>query len=71
MERNKSWRMRHFLFEKDSKAFRGEEFAHPFDRSLNLLEKIECDQLSNRLKNALKSEKNFMEWLNSATKMTT
>lgn len=60
-----------FFLKKIQKHLEEKNLPHTFDRSLNLLEKIECDQLSNRLNNALKSEKNFMEWLNSATKMTT
>ena len=60
-----------FFLKKIQKHLEEKNLPHTFDRSLSLLEKIECDQLSNRLKNVLKSEKNFMEWLNSATKMTT
>ena len=60
-----------FFLKKIQKHLEESNLRHTFDSSLNLLEEIECDQLSNRLKNVLKSEKNFVGWLNSPTEMTT
>ena len=45
--------------------------SHTFEGTINLLEQIKCDHLSKTLKNRLKSEKNFLEWLDSSTKPKT
>lgn len=60
-----------FFLKKIQKHLEERNLHHTFDRSINLLEEIKCDQLSNRLKNILKSENNFTKWLNSPNEMTT
>ena len=55
------------FLKKIQKHLEERKLFHTFEKSINLLEGIKCDQMSNTLKNKLKSEKNFLDWLDSPT----
>ena len=59
------------FLKKIQKHLEERKLCHTFEESINLLEGIRCDQMSSALKNKLKSEKNFLEWLDIPAKLKT
>ena len=52
-----------FFLKKIQKHLEKKNLRHTFEPTINLLEGIKCDELSSTLKNKLKSENDFLEWL--------
>ena len=60
-----------FFLKKIQKHLDEKNLCHTFEPTINLLEGIKCDQLSCTLENKLKSESNFLEWLDSRSRLKT
>ena len=59
------------FLKKIQKHLEESNLSHTFEPTINLLEGIKCDQISSVLKNKLKSEYNFLEWLDSLSQLKT
>ena len=59
------------FLKKIQKHLEERKLCHTFEKSINLLDGIKCEQLSSTLKNKLKSKKIFLEWLDSPGKPKT
>ena len=58
-----------FFLKKIQKHLEKKNLRHTFEPTINLLEGIKCDELSSTLKNKLKSENDFLEWLDWPSKL--